>query len=1393
MTLGELLVRLKADVGSFNSDIGRAGLSLNNLKGIASQLGSSLSIPMAGLSLLGVVAAREAAKFELAFARVVAVSGKTTKELGFLREELLGLSSQIPVAATELASIAEMGAQMGVSDAYLGQFVETVARFGSVADIAGDQAATMIARISQVNGLGEDKFRNLASAVLSVSTASNASGAEILRTTMQMQGLGANAGLSATQMVALSAAIISTGMKAEAGGTAIGRFSRAMAIAVDGGGPKLELFAKTAGKSMEEFQKIFKADAFQGIKAFLEGLGSKGIAEQAKILDKLGLSGVRVAGSISNLTRALDMASQQQEIANREFERGTSVVEKSDVVFDTTIKQWELFQNTVKEVAIRLGDNFLPALNLALGGAIALTKGLGELVKLFNLIPAGIRSILAPLLLATAALKTFGIGWGTMATAAVGGIGSVRAAVLAASINFGTFASAIAVVVAKFVAAAAAGYALGTAIRQIPTGFGGTVGEAWDAMMFQWESGGKTQAELERRDLVGDDGRVVLGVPKPKPAGAGSSGSSGSGAGDGLSGLDDEALKRYHSALSDVREEIGRVQVAHSSAHAQAVFEIDAEYKKNLEKANQTKATGEALKTLESYYASLRAEKLRDLELSERIAALEGNPAFDMPRRIELVDEQTAAYARQQEIATGLFNQLQAQNDQLEFHGGLLNADTEFIAQYVSALLSLEKAGLNSALTTEKLNAALEELRKRNPPDQFFVDPGLPGVSQADKNRFGGPGASDQDVLAAAFKRLEQVKTSTTDWGKAITSVKSSFELLGVSAESGLGRVISLFATAQSVGQDIGNSLANVSERLAAQRIVNSTTQNKVSGFDTLKANLKEIDWAQFVSGLMQAVSAFKQATDSASAFQRALGGAMVGAKVGGQIGAIFGEQGKAIGQAIGAGIGAIAGIFSEPSWVKVGKEAGMVLGTEISKEMAKEIEKRAKDLNITVKASALLSIPDLMSKAADPRKFIAPALDLLTGIANKSVPAKEGIQAMGSAFSQIVSAAMDAGRVGDAAMVAIIKRARELGLQIPEITAHVKEMVQKAVSAISGITGTKDKETGKITKGLNFAALSDHGSALGLTGTGVKSQAKDQALIFTTVFWSAVKELGLAAAVDSMAPAFDAINEKLTERFGADFAAKVLGGVGGLFEAFGEEGPARGALEGADALRGALEGIANAGYLTEDSFTAIQNQGVVAFDQMLAAGVPLESALLGMAPTIQAAVSASEQFGVPLTEDMQKLKEMAEQHGITFRTDPMLAMLDVLKKIAIALGADIPDAAAKASDSISGIQPPGTASGSAPHYKASLGFYSPKLPKDTLIQAHTGEEVVITPAGRRRGAQVDVDKMLAAIAQSASGGRGDQPVHVTIQLGNEVIYRGIERASKTGKVRISPQGVRTF
>jgi hypothetical protein len=163
------------------------------------------------------------------------------------------------------------------------------------------------------------------------------------------------------------------------------------------------------------------------------------------------------------------------------------------------------------------------------------------------------------------------------------------------------------------------------------------------------------------------------------------------------------------------------------------------------------------------------------------------------------------------------------------------------------------------------------------------------------------------------------------------------------------------------------------------------------------------ITWGEMAQLTASIVQGFKQATDSASALSRALGGAMVGAAAGEKIGALFGPIGAAIGAAGGAIIGAIAGIFHKPEWAKVADEAGKVLGTHISKALAEEIMKTSKDLHISIDASALLHLTDAIKESGKAATTFFPQMQqLLAGVAHGTIPAAQGVEALGSAFEML-------------------------------------------------------------------------------------------------------------------------------------------------------------------------------------------------------------------------------------------------------------------------------------------------------------------------------------------------------------------------------------------------------
>ena len=77
------------------------------------------------------------------------------KALDRLRQQLVDLSTEIPVAFTGLADISTIGGQLGIAGANIASFSENVAMFAATTDATIDNTAMSFGRIAQLTGEGQ--------------------------------------------------------------------------------------------------------------------------------------------------------------------------------------------------------------------------------------------------------------------------------------------------------------------------------------------------------------------------------------------------------------------------------------------------------------------------------------------------------------------------------------------------------------------------------------------------------------------------------------------------------------------------------------------------------------------------------------------------------------------------------------------------------------------------------------------------------------------------------------------------------------------------------------------------------------------------------------------------------------------------------------------------------------------------------------------------------------------------------------------------------------------------------------------------------------------------------------------------------------------------------------
>lgn len=503
-----------------------------------------------------------------------------------------------------------------------------------------------------------------------------------------------------------------------------------------------------------------------------------------------------------------------------------------------------------------------------------------------------------------------------------------------------------------------------------------------------------------------------------------------------------------------------------------------------------------------------------------------------------------------------------------------------------------------------------------------------------------------------------------------------------------------------------------------------------------------------------------------------------------------------AIGALAGPVIGAIGSWFENRKLDKIGKEAGASLGMSVSRETAKAIQGTMKELKVDAGTAGLLNLDKLMGEKGldgqtkDAREFTSQISALMKGIASGAVPAKQGVEALGKAFSAVAEAAKAAGTVGDKALTSILTAARSQGG-----AAYTEEMKAFTADKLSAAQAGVEKFVTAISK---------------LFGNGLGADLGAQsATIFMATFSAVAAEKGRVEAVRSMKETGDKLIEALTSSLSGPELDAALASLGEFarFSGYLDNEKLAAGLDAIDGLKAGLIGLADAGYLDIQTFEAMQGATGALFDSLTNNGMEVGDALAAVAPAIQAAISASEQFGVPLTEDLQKLKDLAEQNGITFKTDPMERMANALEAIAIhigamAAGADKAGAAfdrnfnreynTRVNVTTVGNEDGGVSGGgSVPvDFTAASGFYSASMPRGrhaegmTYIGVHPGEEVSVVPKSQNAAG--------GGPSGGASGGgpAGGAPQTLILQVGQEVFGKLITNLMRNGFVQVPDHAV---
>lgn len=301
-----------------------------------------------------------AAKFERAMKDVQKTTGFTSKQIKAMSANLVEMSVNLGIAATDLAIISATAGQLGLGDAgqeSIEKFTESVARATVTLDLTAQAAAETGAQLQSIFNLDPGAIEKTFSLLNELSNNSVASATDLADI---MKRIGTVVGTTNVEAAALAATFRELGTPNEQAGTAGVKFLGNLLS-------ESQKFADAVGKTQQDWVKTVAAGSLEALKEVLNVLSDMEAAEAAALTKELFGSGRlfsaanKLIGDAANGFKNLD---KFLGLATDGFREGTSSIDEYDNVMNSVIKQTDRMARSFEALGLIAGEQALGTLQV---------------------------------------------------------------------------------------------------------------------------------------------------------------------------------------------------------------------------------------------------------------------------------------------------------------------------------------------------------------------------------------------------------------------------------------------------------------------------------------------------------------------------------------------------------------------------------------------------------------------------------------------------------------------------------------------------------------------------------------------------------------------------------------------------------------------------------------------------------------------------------------------------------------------------------------------------------------------------------------------------------------------------------------------------------------------
>ncbi len=387
-----LVDRVTAPARSIATTVGRLNAAQKaNAAQMNAMRGQMLGAGAAGYALARAISSpiKAAVAFESAMADVrKVVDFKSPAAFQNMSQEIIDLSTKLPIAAKGIADIVAAAGQAGMKGEELMEFATLAAKVGVAFDMSAGQTGEALAKIKTQLGYSVSETGLLADALNHLSNTSASSAPDLIDYMKRVASIGKQAGFSAAETAAIGSAMVAAGAESNVAATSFRNITKALQKGSAATKNQRKAYA-ALGLDSNKIAKSMQKDAVGTLNKVIEKIRALPAHMRASTISQLfGDEARAIMPLVENaglLEKALASVSTQANYLNssqKEYERRAS----------TTEAAMQRLSNQMTAASIAIGEALIPAMNGLMSSIAPVLKTIRDLALAH---PALTRAIVA--------------------------------------------------------------------------------------------------------------------------------------------------------------------------------------------------------------------------------------------------------------------------------------------------------------------------------------------------------------------------------------------------------------------------------------------------------------------------------------------------------------------------------------------------------------------------------------------------------------------------------------------------------------------------------------------------------------------------------------------------------------------------------------------------------------------------------------------------------------------------------------------------------------------------------------------------------------------------------------------------------------------------------------